>query len=482
MSTERPPPPGRGRRRLQFSLRALFVVTLLVAMVLGWYRRQVYRAQDEREAVEELTRLGAHVQFYNEPRAQEARPQWLRPIFADQVTVIYDGDAPEEVLVHLHRIRNLWRLYLDGSSVTDEDLREVASLRGLGRLGLRATSVSDAGVEHLVRLRSLDTLDLAHTRVTNRALDSLRRLRLNWLDVTGTHVTEDHEKMEEWMPRFSTLCSGPAQSEAQRRAAARLERQGAHVSIRRIEGQEQVECDVFIDAEIRPGSWKGSSSDLASLTQLPSVRFLYIRGVLLDDTAVTNLRPVVDELQCLRVMRTSLLDPQLVQLVGTDSTDQVAAGRSLSRLEDLMLSDVPITDQAVRSLERLANLKRLDLTSTRITDAGLVHLSKLTRLESLTLDGTQIRGNGLKHLQRLKDLKSLELNHTRIADGTLVHLAPITSLEVLKLCRTPITDACLPDLKKLRQLRVLSIEGTPVTPTAADELRRALSSTEVVYP
>ncbi len=457
------------------SVRSLLLVVLLAAVILGWVRHQMNRARDEHRAVEQLAQLGAHVQFYNEPSPR------VHPFFADRATVIYDGNSPREVVVRLHCVRKLWRLYLDGSTVTDEDLEEIASLRGLERLSLRATAISDAGIEHLVRLRSLDHLDLGHTRVTNGALDSLRRLRLHSLDVTGTYVTEE-ENAEKLVDGFGVVSAGGAQNESERRAAAGLERLGARVSVYRGEDQKGLKYHVSIDARVTPRRWKGSTSDLASLAELPQVDLLFLGGIAVDDAAAKNIRSILGELRALRVFDASIVDAQLAEMLGGSSTDRATAGGTMDGLEDLVLSDVPITDKGLQSLERLVNLKRLSLERTRITDAGLVHLARLTHLESLDLSGTQIRGDGLRYIQGLRDLKTLELDRTQVCDRGLAHLPRLASLKRLSLWKTTITDRGLVHLKKMAQLQVLVIQRTAVTAAAADQLELALPKAEIAFP
>ena len=55
--------------------------------------------------------------------------------------------------------------------------------------------------------------------------------------------------------------------------------------------------------------------------------------------------------------------------------------------------------------DRLTRLRELDLHRIEITDAGLVHLQGLTGLERLHLTSTPITDAGLVHLQGLTCLR-----------------------------------------------------------------------------
>ena len=136
------------------------------------------------------------------------------------------------------------------------------------------------------------------------------------------------------------------------------------------------------------------------------------------------------------------------------------------------------------SLEHLSGLKKLDLRLSRtpITGAGLVHLRSLRRLEELDLSATAVCGDGLRELQFLTPLKDLRLEQMKIADDALVHLLPLTSLRRLNLCRTSVSDKGQEHLGKVQHLRVLVLQGTAVTPSVVEQLRRALPTTDIVYP
>jgi hypothetical protein len=68
-------------------------------------------------------------------------------------------------LEHLQELRQLEKLDLYDTGITDAGLEHLKGLRQLQELGLSGTEVTDAGLEHLKGLRQLRTLDLSFTKV-----------------------------------------------------------------------------------------------------------------------------------------------------------------------------------------------------------------------------------------------------------------------------------------------------------------------------
>lgn len=63
---------------------------------------------------------------------------------------------------------------------------------------------------------------------------------------------------------------------------------------------------------------------------------------------------------------------------------------ALLNLEELELSDLPISDEGVKGIAQLTKLRRLVLASDQVTDAGLATLAGMPSLQTLELDSNQV--------------------------------------------------------------------------------------------
>lgn len=220
-----------GRRRWQFSVRALLLVTAALALWLGWLTD---RAARQRRAVERFTALGADL-FYDDRlfdsviivpyrdydwrigakwahhpeldsngqvlpdgpydvSAWEWLPRWVdKEYFRKLVAVNASGTkVTGEDLRKLRGVVWLKRLALDNAEcIGDEDLAHVGCLRHLERLFLRGTKVGDAGLPHLSAFTDLRYLSLAGTRLTDEGVKHLQGLKkIEMLDICDTSVSD----------------------------------------------------------------------------------------------------------------------------------------------------------------------------------------------------------------------------------------------------------------------------------------------------
>ena len=189
----------RGLRRVRLSVRALMVVVLVLAVVLGWYVRRVHIQQD---AVAAIWRAGGHVGY--DQRWGNARPnivpdegnwpapQWL----ADLVPVDYVANVVYVDLSPMGRNRP--------SSADDGTLAQVGRLGRVNNLNLDGTAITDAGLGHLKGLASLRSLRIVETRVTDAGLAHLKGMTgLIGLFIAHTQTTDDGVlELERALPRL----------------------------------------------------------------------------------------------------------------------------------------------------------------------------------------------------------------------------------------------------------------------------------------
>ena len=190
--------PKPRRRWLQFSLRTLLVLMLLLGCGLGWFAREVHKARAQGEAKKAIEKLGGRVGWDRPPGGMMRTAVVLagkllgEDLYWD-VSQVFLSDTPvtDAGLVHLCGLTQLGTLSLNNTRVTDAGLVHLRGLTQFNGLGLNDTTVTDAGLMHLRRLTQLRWLGLRSTQATDAGLAQLQELtQLCALDLNNTHVTD----------------------------------------------------------------------------------------------------------------------------------------------------------------------------------------------------------------------------------------------------------------------------------------------------
>lgn len=219
--------PGRKPCRLQYSLRTLFVLTLVVAVLTAVLIEQ-HRVRTVRRAVAGLEQAGAVV-FYEGAEGERAgtaqppgteRVSWFAAdVSSGRVTKVwmYSPRFCDRDMRHLSALPDLEELFLwrmpayyteahgrfdllknfdvsdlGKAQVTDAGLVHLRRLRKLQRLNLSGTHVTDAGLRHLRGLHTITAVSLAGTHVTDRGLAELQHLpELRWLNLKHTRISDN---------------------------------------------------------------------------------------------------------------------------------------------------------------------------------------------------------------------------------------------------------------------------------------------------
>ncbi len=110
------------------------------------------------------------------------------------------------------------------------------------------------------------------------------------------------------------------------------------------------------------------------------------------------------------------------------------SGKDLQLLEPLKkqliwlkLGNMPLTDEDLKTVGKLASLVKLNLQKTKITDQGISQLKNLSELQYLNLAGTSVTTKGLEALSGLKKLHKLFLFQTSITEADISGLKNIFS-------------------------------------------------------
>ena len=221
MTTDQPKP---RRRFFRYSLRTLMLVVTVFCVWLGVTAK---RAQDQRQAVVAIYKLGGRVLYDHQiEESDPPGPAWLRQLigveyFFNVARVYlrkpdYHGrnsatrkrftDADLEHLTglvrDLKRFSELQFLDLRYTQVTDEGLMHLKGLTNLLRLYLDDTQVTDAGLVRLKELTKLQFLFLTDNQVTDEGLVHLKGLtNLRWLLLGNTQVTDEGvQKLQQALP------------------------------------------------------------------------------------------------------------------------------------------------------------------------------------------------------------------------------------------------------------------------------------------
>ena len=185
------------RSWLRFSLRSLFLLTVAIAVLLGW---TIYKVRQEGIAVTALRKFGCSVDYdYRDPTSG-APPilEQLRKLLGEDesrsVTRVdgsnIDGKLTSHItdagLVHLQGWPHVHDVRLAGTHITDVGLVHLEGLSQFITLVLTNTRVTGDGLVHLQGLRKLGVLYLDGTQVMDAGLAHLQGLRTLEVNSPGT--------------------------------------------------------------------------------------------------------------------------------------------------------------------------------------------------------------------------------------------------------------------------------------------------------
>ncbi len=196
-------------KRLQFSLRFLLVLTLVIAVLSCWFAIQLRQAERQRAAIASIAASGAHTLYHweigvarieaNAPGTPWLRQQLGRDFFSHVYCVqrgefgrLYDSatDLSDIEMAGLSEFTRLTFLQIEGAAVTDKGLKNLEGLSDLEVLGLSGTKITDEGMQFLQNLTELEALELTDTHVTDAGITYLKGLhKLKRLSLSGTKVT-----------------------------------------------------------------------------------------------------------------------------------------------------------------------------------------------------------------------------------------------------------------------------------------------------
>lgn len=274
-------------------------------------------------------------------------------------------------LENVSRIRNLKRLSLRLTYVTDPDVLRFEPLSGLQEINLGSARLGDAGVEHVVRqFPHLESLNLARVRqITDRSARAVSRLRqLRKLDVDWSEITDAGVGSLAGLPHLEDLALPSTITDRGLALVGRMSQ------MRRLRAAGAVDSD----------------QGLASLAGLEKLELLDISHARITDAGLAHLAP-------------------------------------LTRMRVLDLSESEIDGSGLKYLLGMRSLQYLNLQNTNVQPAHFAQLAELTSLRELILSGSPIGSDeGVETLKRFPFVQFIRVSLNSPASWEIFDALPHT--------------------------------------------------------
>ena len=94
------------------------------------------------------------------------------------------------------------------TSITDNDLINISKIKNLNRIALDKTSISDIGVGYLSNVNNLDSLHASFTRITGNGFKNFKDVKLTLLNLNNTLINDDGLKFISMLNSLEELSIG----------------------------------------------------------------------------------------------------------------------------------------------------------------------------------------------------------------------------------------------------------------------------------
>jgi hypothetical protein len=359
------------RRSFQFSLRALLVLTALVAVLAVVWRVYLEPYGRQRQTMKLIEDLGGR---YRTEVVTDWRLLFLFGHDLQNITFVdlSDCDKPERYIDSVATLPALQILAVGGPAIDESHLRLLGKLDSLTTLVLDSVDLNEAALAALREKRPLLTV------ITNqgRAIVQLR----DWGEV-GHGGDREFFVRGEWSSPPVTSFS-------------------AHVEPFNDSRLEQLRrFDELANLDVR--DTKMTDAGLAHVRNFSRLQSLSLSGTKISDAGLRHLKGL-HELRVLHIDRTQITDAGLASL------------SDLTRLEKLSLAQTQIKGSGLAHLSRLTRLHSLNMNRTTMEDAALRYLKELSELREVKMDETSVSDAGLEHFRDMKQLKWLFIHGTKV--------------------------------------------------------------------
>ncbi|UCD51641.1 MAG: hypothetical protein JSW27_03225, partial [Phycisphaerales bacterium] len=364
-----------------------------------------------------------------------------------------EGQFTGRGLAHLYRLSSLVELHIFRTDLDEAGMEQLASLKSLQRLFLWDNAkMTPAGLAHLKSLPTLRLLSFHQTPVRDegvtqiRNLDSLEALHLEYADITAEGI--QHLVGMTDLRQLSIYAEVPGSALQPLSSLPHLE-------------------------ELTLAEIKMKDADIAMFKAFPALKDLDLRLDELTGEGMRHLRSMssLEELSGRLPQATNESMQHLIGLnfkalnldcseVGDKALEAIG---TMVELEQLFVSDTNISDEGLKSLEKLEALRLLRADNTTITDEGIIDLGAKSNMSDLWLRNTKVGDEGFRAIGQMMAMTQLVADNTAVTDAGLAHLGKLHRLRHMNLSRTKITDRGLKHLTGLRGLESLSARDTSVT-------------------
>lgn len=310
---------------------------------------------------------------------------------------------------YLANMPRLRQLNLAECNFSDVSVQALSLLTNLMSLSLADTKISDEGIiSVLPSLGQLRFLDLSRCHISDKITPLINTMtNLQALEVTGTMIEKPNfskcVQMQFLDVSFTKLNNSAMFYISYLSKLSYLDLKGTNVDsaafmhLRKLTNLTQLSL---------PPRNKVTQEAVNWLKHLPNLTTLDLSSYPINDLhflqGMNNLRELsLSGTQVNSDALAYLKEKPLLHWLSLDnckhlSDDSILHLKSLHSIEDLGLSNTPLTDEAVKSISELVNLKKLNLQRTQITNDCLTFLSKLKKLTLVDMRWTKVDEEGIK--------------------------------------------------------------------------------------
>jgi len=293
-----------------------------------------------------------------------------------KVLLMNEASLNDDGLRALAKSKNLERLQIDGTGVTDAGIAALASTN-IDDLSMDRVSLTDEGLKSIGQLKNLRRLLVSGTNITDSGLKYIKHLPIKKLHIEACGITDEGMRN---MPGIDII------DPTTKRRQSTLQR----IYL----GQ----CAVTIDG------------------------FKAIKGAPLENLLLSGSPGINDD--CINFIAKTWPKMTLLIINDTGATkNSIASISSMKNLEELGVASLGLSDEDVLPLLKLPKVRILNISANDITDITLQRLQLCPTLSRLDLTQcNEISAPMLKKAQRESNVRIICPIQTMESQGSLMDI------------------------------------------------------------